>query len=91
MENHITTINQNSKVALVKSKNLLELTKALLSKPTLLQQAFSSQPYLLEHGHSASVTAIAITPDGKTIATAYKNSLNRTFKPKSFLVYGFYE
>ena len=66
--NKLTIINQNSELALIKSKNLLDLTKKILDKKELVK-TFEFKPFLMEKGHSHSVTSIAISPDGKYIVS----------------------
>ena len=72
----LTTINKNSKSALIKSKNLLDITKKILDKKELIQ-TFQFKPYIIEKGHTSSINAIAISPDGKYIVSA---SSDKTIK-----------
>ncbi len=72
----LTTINKNSKLALTKSKNLLDITKKILDKKELIQ-TFQFKPYIIEKGHTSSINAIAISPDGKYIVSA---SSDKTIK-----------
>jgi len=69
MKNNLTTTNQNAKLALSKSKSLLNITNSLLSKKANsdLEKQFKFRPFLIEEGHSKSVTALVVTPDGKII------------------------
>jgi WD40 repeat protein len=66
--NQLTTINKNSKLALTKSKNLLDITKKILDKKELIQ-TFQFKPFLMEKGHTSSASSIAISPDGKYIVS----------------------
>lgn len=67
-DNQLTTINQNAKLALTKSKNLLDITKKILDKKELVK-AFQFKPFLIEKGHSRPVNTITISPDGKYIVS----------------------
>ena len=64
----LTTINQNAKSALIKSKNLLDLTKKILDKKELIQ-TFQFKPFIIEKGHTSWINSIAISPDGKYIVS----------------------
>ena len=52
MNNNLTTINKNSKLALIKSKNLLDITKKILDKKELIQ-TFPFKPFIIEKGHTS--------------------------------------
>ena len=67
-DNQLTTIKQNAKLALTKSKNLMDITKKILEKKELIQR-FQFKPFLIECGHEDSVNFIAISPDGKYIVS----------------------
>jgi WD40 repeat protein len=71
MNNNLTTTNQNSKLALTKSKNLLNIANSLLSKKSSsdLSKVFPFKPFLLQKGHTDSVNSVAISPDGKFIVS----------------------
>ena len=71
MKNNLTTTNQNAKLALIKLKSLLNITNSLLSKKANsdLEKQFKFRPFLIEEGHSKSVTSLVVTPDGKIIAS----------------------
>ena len=71
MNNNLTTTNQNAKLALIKLKSLLNITNSLLSKKANsdLEKQFKFRPFLIEEGHSKSVTSLVVTPDGKIIAS----------------------
>ena len=71
MNKNLTTTNQNAKLALNKSKSLLDITNKLLSKKDIdtLVQSFNFTPFVRENGHSISVESVAISPDGKTIVS----------------------
>ena len=66
--NQLTTINQNAKLALIKSKNLLDITKKILDKKELIQ-TFPFKPFIIEKGHTSLINSIAISPDGKYIVS----------------------
>ncbi len=67
--NQLITINQNSKQALIKSKNLLDITKKILNKEEIIIK-FEFKPFLIEKKeHSSSVNSILISPDGKYIVS----------------------
>ena len=46
----LITINQNAKSALIKSKNLLDITKKILEKNELIK-SFEFKPFLIKKGH----------------------------------------
>ena len=64
----LITINQNSKLALIKSRNLLDITKKILDKKELIK-SFEFKPFLMEKGHSDYVRSVVISPDGKYIVS----------------------
>ena len=69
MENNkLIVLNQNSELALLKSRNLLDITKKILNNKELIQ-FFNFKPLLKEKGHSSYVKSIAISPDGKYIVS----------------------
>lgn len=69
MENNkLIVLNQNSELALLKSRNLLDITKKILNNKELIQ-FFNFKPLLKEKGHSRYVFSIAISPDGKYIVS----------------------
>ena len=72
----LTTINKNSKLALTKSKNLLDITKKILDKKELIQ-TFQFKPFIIEKGHTSWINSIAISPDGKYIVSG---SWDKTIK-----------
>ena len=76
--NQLTTTNQNAKLALSKSKSLLNITNSLLLKKTNsnLTNNFQFKPYFSD-GHIDSIKSVAITPDGKTIISG---SADKTIK-----------
>ena len=69
----ITTINQNAKSALIKSKNLLDITKKILDKKELIK-SFEFKPFLMEKGHSSGVDTVTISPNGKYIISGSRDS-----------------
>ncbi len=71
MNNNLTTTNQNTKLALSKSKSLLNITNSLLAKKANsdLEQNFKFKPFLVERGHSGFISTITITYDGKYIVS----------------------
>ena len=72
--NQLTTINQNAKSALIKSKNLLDLTKKILDKKELIQ-TFQFKPFIIEKGHTSWINSIAISPDGKYIVSGSNKTI----------------
>ncbi len=61
--NQLITTNQNSKQALIKSKNLLEITKKILNKKELIK-SFEFKPFLMEIVYLLdAVKSIVISPD----------------------------
>ena len=72
----LTTINQNAKSALIKSKNLLDITRKILDKKELVK-SFEFKPFLIEKGHSNSVNSVAISTDNKYIVSG---SWDKTIK-----------
>ena len=72
----ITTINQNAKSALIKSKNLLDITRKILDKKELMK-SFEFRHFLMEKGHLSPVNSVAISPDGKYIVSG---SIDKTIK-----------
>ena len=67
-DNQLVTIHQNAKSALIKSKNLLDITKKILDKKELIQ-TFPFKPFIIEKGHTSWINSIAISPDGKYIVS----------------------
>ena len=64
----LTTINQNAKSALIKSKNLLDITKKILDKKELIK-SFEFRHFLMEKGHSGAIKSVSISLDGKYIVS----------------------
>jgi len=79
MKNNLTTTNQNAKLALIKSKSLLNITNGLLANRSSkeLIESFENFRFSLNLGYSNSVSCITITHDGKYIVRA---SLHGTIK-----------
>ena len=79
MDKNLIITNQNSKLTLSKTKNLLDITNKLLSKKDIpaLVENFKFKPFLINKGHSSSVSSVTITPDGKYIVSG---SWDRTIK-----------
>ena len=69
MKNNLTTTNQSAKLALLKSKSLIDITNKLLAnRPNKdLIESFKSFRFSSTLGHKNSVRSVAITPDGKHI------------------------
>ncbi len=69
MNNQLTVINQDAKLALAKTRSLLDITnKILANRPSAeLINSFESFRLSLSFGHTRDVTSVAITPDGKYI------------------------
>ena len=81
MENNkLIVLNQNSELALLKSRNLLDITKKILNNKELIQ-FFNFKPLLKEKGHSYYIRSIAISPDGKNIVSG---SIDKTIKVWDF-------
>ena len=70
MKNSLKVINQNAKLALSKSKSLLNITNGLLSQKasSILNEKFQFKPYFSD-GHTDSVFSLAITPNGEYIVS----------------------
>ena len=64
----LITINQNAKSALIKSKNLLDITRKILEKKELVK-SFEFKPFLMEKGHKYTICSVSISPDGKYIVS----------------------
>ena len=71
MKNNLTTTNQNAKLALSKSKSLLDLANKLLSKKDSgeLAQSFPFKPFIRDKVHSDHIYSVAITPNGKKVVS----------------------
>lgn len=67
MQNNLTTTNQNAKLALLKSKSLIDITNKLLAnRPSnALIESFESFRFSPTLEHTSWVSSVAITPDGK--------------------------
>ena len=68
----LITINQNSKQVLIKSKNLLDITKKILEKKDLIEN-FEFKPFLMEKGHSSYINSVSISSDNKYIVSGSKD------------------
>ena len=71
MNNNLTTTNQNAKLALSKSKSLLNITNSLLAnRPNKeLIESFENFRISISFENSSWVNCIAISPDGKYIVS----------------------
>ena len=71
MKNNLTTTNQNAKLALSKSKSLLNITNSLVAKKanSNLEQKFKFKPFLIERGHLGFISNVVVTYDGKYIVS----------------------
>jgi len=71
MNNQLSTTNQNVKLALLKSKSLIDITNKLLANRTSkdLVQSVENFRFSVISGHTGSVNSIAITPDGKYVVS----------------------
>ena len=80
MNNQLTTTNQNAKLALLKSKSLIDITNKLLAnRPNKgLIESFENFRFSPTLGHTGSVNSIAITPDGKYVVSS--GSYDKTIK-----------
>ena len=85
MNNNLTTTNQNAKLALEKSKNLIAITKHLLANKHALATPLTEFSYRLHitTGHSNFVTSVAFSPDGKTIVSGSHDTTIRLWDVKS--------
>ena len=77
MSNDLISTNQASKLALAKAKNLLELkNKILANRPSKeLLESFENFRFSPSLGHSSGVNSVAVTPDGRYIASAGNDSV----------------
>ncbi len=71
----LITTNQDSKVALIKSKNLLDITSKILNKKDLIK-SFEFKPYIISQD-TYGVDSISISPSEKYIVSG---SSDRTIK-----------
>ena len=71
MNNNLTTTDQNAKLALLKSKSLIDITNKLLAnRPNKdLIESFESFRFSPALGHRGHVNSVVITPDGKYIVS----------------------
>lgn len=71
MKNRLKVINQNAKLALSKSKSLLNITNGLLSKKTTdnLEKEFGYKPFLIERGHLGFISNVVMTNDEKYLVS----------------------
>lgn len=62
----------NNKLILAKSKSLLDIIQKILAQKNNkdVVESFKYKPFLMEHGHTSSVSSVAFSPDGKTIVSA---------------------
>jgi len=79
MNNNLTTTNQNSKLALAKSKSLLDLTNKILANKNGndLLESYENYRLLESSVHNDSVSSIAITPDGKYILSVCMKTIKQ--------------
>ena len=84
MNNNLTSTNQNAKIALNKSKNLLNITSNLLLRNTNnhLFKSFHFKPYLTDT-FNCSTKSVAVTPDGKTIISVSEDNTIKSWDVKS--------
>ena len=78
MKNNLKTTNQNAKLTLNKSKNLLNITNSILSKKgnNVFSKNFQFKPYYLDND-TCTAKLVIITQDGSTIVSV---SLDNTIK-----------
>lgn len=71
MNNNLTTTNQNSKLALAKSKSLLDITNKILANKndSNLLESYENFRFSTSLGHSDTINSVTITPDGKYIVS----------------------
>lgn len=71
MKNNLTTTNQNAKLALSKSKSLLNITNSLVAKKanSNLEQKFKFKPFLIERGHLGFISNVVMTNDEKYLVS----------------------
>ncbi|MFA5427800.1 MAG: WD40 repeat domain-containing protein [Sulfurimonas sp.] len=84
MNNNLTTTNQNAKLALSKSKSLLNITNSLLLKTVNsdLTKNFQFKPYLIDT-LNCSAKSVAVTPDGETIFSISADNTIKSWDVKS--------
>ena len=74
MNNNLITTNQNSKIALAKSKSLLNITSKLLANKST-KELIENFKFSLNLGHNFAVDSVSITPDRKYIVSFSKNNI----------------
>ena len=79
MDKNLIITNQNSKLTLSKTKNLLDITNKLLSKKDIpaLVENFKFKPFLINKEHQNCINSVTISPDGKYIVSG---SSDKTIK-----------
>ena len=83
--NQLTTTNQNSKLALAKSKSLLDVTnKILANRSDSLAVAMAFDIFVETKGHTDHVLSVAISRDNKYIVSG---SSDETIKLWDFKIY----
>lgn len=77
MKNSLKVTNQNAKLALSKSKSLLNITNGLLSKKTTdnLEKEFGYKPFLIERGHLGFISNVVMTNDEKYLVSESRDDI----------------
>ena len=68
-KNQLTTTNQNSKLVLTKSKNLLDITNKILSNRSSSLSAVVDYEIFVQKGHTYPVWLVAISSDSRYIVS----------------------
>ena len=85
MNNNLATTNKNAKLALSKSKSLLDITNKLLSKKenTQLIKNFQFKPFMHKDKYTGTINSVVITPNGKHIVFGCENGTIKLYDMKS--------
>jgi WD40 repeat protein len=88
MKNNLTTTNQNAKLALSKSKSLLNITNSLLLKKdnSYLTKNFQFRAYFSD-GQTDSVNSIVIHQNGRIMLSRSKDRTMKLWDIQDFKCY----